>query len=165
LDVVVSAVRKLALLMAPPLLALTALPSPAEAAFAVPIRTRVLMGQVVEMTNSVREEHGCRPLDVDHDLIQASETQSIYMARTHTFSHYGWGGSNFITRARAAGYDEPAGENIAWGFDSADAVMDAWMASPRHRANILNCDAKSIGTGIQYANDGTIYYTQVFGWK
>jgi uncharacterized protein YkwD len=140
-------------------------PAPATAAFTAPIRTRVLMGEVVAQTNELRAEHGCDPLEVDHDLIEASETQSIYIARTHTFSHFGRDGSNFVVRAHRAGYDEPAGENIAWGYATADEVMDAWMASPRHRANILNCQAKSIGTGIQYASDGTVYYTQVFGWE
>ena len=58
-----------------------------------------------------------------------------------------------------------AGENIAWGYRSASEVVDAWMDSPGHRANILNCGAKSIGAGVAWAKDGTPYYTQVFGWR
>jgi len=41
--------------------------------------------------------------------------------------------------------------------------MDAWMASPGHRANILNCAMRSVGAGVTYSSDGTPYYTQVFG--
>ena len=123
-----------------------------------------LMSQVVTRTNQLRHTRGCGQLDVDHDLIDASVRQSYYMASTRRFGHRGPGGSTFVTRARAAGYDRPAGENIAWGYDTADDVVEAWMASPRHRANMLNCAARSIGTGVVYALDGTPYYTEVFGW-
>ena len=123
-----------------------------------------LMSQVVTRTNQVRHDHGCGQLDVDHDLIDASVRQSYYMASTRRFGHRGRGGSTFVARARAEGYEQPAGENIAWGYDTADEVVGAWMASPRHRANMLNCRARSIGTGVVYALDGTPYYTELFGW-
>jgi uncharacterized protein YkwD len=123
-----------------------------------------LTSQVVTRTNQLRHAHGCGQLAVDHDLIVASVRQSYYMAATRRFGHRGPGGSTFVTRARAAGYAQPAGENIAWGYETAAAVVGAWMASPRHRANILNCGARSIGAGVVYALDGTPYYTEVFGW-
>jgi uncharacterized protein YkwD len=171
--------RNLALLAAAPLFAV-AIPAPARAdgwapgplptaapaaagLAAVPAAT--LMSQVVTITNQVREANGCGQLDVDQELIAASQRQSIYMAETGRLSHLGWGGSTFITRARLAGYQQPASENIAWGYHSAQEVVDAWMASPGHRANILNCETRSIGTGVSYSFDGTPYYTQVFGWQ
>jgi len=174
-------VRTLALLLVAPLLAV-ALPAPAFAAdqpapvFAAngpisgptqlaPVPAAELMSLVVTMTNQQRYANGCGQLDVDQELIIASERQSGYMAETHRFSHIGWGGSTFVTRAQRAGYAQPAGENIAWGYPTAEQVMDAWMASPPHRRNILNCDLKSIGTGVRYSDDGTPYYTQVFGWE
>ena len=43
--------------------------------------------------------------------------------------------------------------------------MAACMASPPHRRNILNCDVKSFGAGVQEAVNGTYYWTQVFGWR
>jgi uncharacterized protein YkwD len=130
---------------------------------AVPAAT--LMSEVVTQTNQLRHAAGCRQLAVDHELIDASVDQSYYMAATGSFSHIGRGGSTFVARAHAEGYAQPSGENIAWGYDTADEVMAAWMASPHHRANILNCTAKSIGSGVVYALDGTPYYTQVFGWE
>jgi uncharacterized protein YkwD len=142
--------------------AVLAAPAPASA-FASP--EAELMSRIVTQTNQVRHAHGCGQLEVDHELVEASVRQSDYMADTRTFSHIGRGGSTFVARARAAGYTQPAGENIAWGFDTADEVMDAWMASPPHRRNILNCAAQAIGTGVRYASDGTAYYTQVFGWR
>jgi uncharacterized protein YkwD len=125
----------------------------------------MLMAEVVIMTNAQRSAAGCGPLDVDLDLILASVRQSKFMALTHNMSHIGWGGSTFVGRAHAAGYAQPSGENIGWGYETATEVMKAWMASPPHRANILNCAVQSIGTGVAYAADGSTYYTQVFGWR
>jgi uncharacterized protein YkwD len=152
---------------------------PAHAAMEIPVAGKVepvagfpravppavLMSQVVTRTNQARHAAGCeQKLAVDHELIKASVGQSYYMAATGRFSHIGRAGSTFEVRAHSAGYGAPSGENIAWGYDTADEVMAAWMASPGHRANILNCKAKSIGTGVVYAQDGLPYYTEVFGW-
>ncbi|HEY0000807.1 MAG TPA: CAP domain-containing protein [Actinoplanes sp.] len=168
----VQVVRRLALLAAVP--ALLAGTAPAHAAVPVPAFPRTasasarspesLMSEVVTRTNQVRYAHGCGQLEVDHELTVASVRQSIYMARTGLFSHVWRDGTTFIARSRAAGYRQPAGENIAWGYRSARQVVAAWMRSPSHRENILNCDARSIGTGVVYAPNGTPYYTQVFGY-
>ena len=155
------AIQNLAVLAAAVPLALV-VPAPALA-FDSP--EAELMSLLVTKTNQQRNAAGCGQLDVDQELIVASEKQSNYMAATGNFSHIGRGGSTFAGRARAAGYTTPAGENIAWGYSSATEVMAAWMASPAHRRNILNCDAQSIGTGVSYADDGTPYFTQVFGWR
>jgi uncharacterized protein YkwD len=135
------------------------------AGFPAAVPAAVLMSEVVTRTNQLRHAAGCGQLAVDQDLITASVKQSYYMASTGTFSHYGPGRSTFLARARAAGYSSPAGENIAWGYPTTDAVMGAWMASPRHRANILDCRTRSIGTGVVYAVNGLPYYTEVFGWE
>ena len=158
--------------------ALWAAPAPASAAPTGPAMVAVgspaavvtpdeaaLMSLIVTQTNQRRHAAGCGPVEVDADLIVASLRQSDFMADTGTFSHIGRGGSTFVARARAAGYTAPAGENIAWGYATATEVMDAWMASPAHRRNILNCDARAIGTGVRHAADGTPYFTQVFGWN
>ncbi len=139
-------------------------PPAAESAIA----PKALMSQVVTMTNQQRAANGCtRLLTVDHDLTLsglASVRQSVYMARTGLFSHVWRDGTTFVRRSHLAGYEQPSGENIAWGYTTANEVIKAWMASPRHRANMLNCGAKSIGTGVVYAANGVPYYTQVFGW-
>jgi uncharacterized protein YkwD len=123
------------------------------------------MSEVVTMTNQQRRANGCEPLAVDRDLTIASIRQSLYMARTGLFSHVWLDGTTFVARSHAAGYGQPSGENIAWGYQTADQVMAAWMASPSHRENILNCGARSIGTGVAYSETGLPYYTQVFGWE
>jgi len=129
------------------------------------VRARTTTAQVVRLTNSERLEAGCAPLTVDGHLSSASQRQSSYMARTRLFSHVWRDGSTFVERSRDAGYRQPAGENIAWGYRSAPEVVRAWMASPGHRKNILNCRARSMGAGVAFAADGTPYYTQVFGWS
>jgi uncharacterized protein YkwD len=159
------AVRRLALLGAAPLLIILA--GPAEAVTSLPpapIAPAVLMSQVVTMTNQQRHANGCAQLAVSHDLTIASVRQSDYMAKTGLFTHVWRDGTTFVARAHEAGYRQPSGENIAWGYENATQVMAAWMASPHHRENILNCGAHSIGTGVAYGANGIPYYTEVFGW-
>lgn len=54
------------------------------------------------------------------------------------------------------------GENVAYGYADAAAVMGGWMGSPSHRENILNCRYTYIGVGLSYSADGTPYWTQQF---
>ncbi|MFI7596920.1 CAP domain-containing protein [Actinoplanes sp. NPDC049681] len=169
---VLETVRRIALAVAAPAALLALTTAPAHAGTTVPGASRLgpatigfLMDDVVARTNEVRVDAGCDPLAVEDELVVASVRQSHYMAATGDFGHIGWRGSTFETRSRAAGYDDVAAENIAWGFSSADEVIDAWMASPAHRENILNCDARSFGAGVQRAANGTLYWTQVFGWR
>ena len=75
----------------------------------------------------------------------------------------GTDGSTFVTRVQATGYTAPVGENIAWGWRTPADVMNAWMNSAPHKANILNCSARAIGVGLAYASNGTSYWTQEFG--
>ena len=162
-SVALSLVTTLSLGMAPPHIPTAGVIEPV-AGFPAAVPAATLMSQVVTRTNQMRDRAGCVKLAVNQDLISSSVNQSYYMAATGNFSHIGGGGSTFVARARAAGYAQPAGENIAWGYDTADEVMAAWMASPGHRANILNCRAKSIGTGVVYTRAGLAYFTEVFGW-
>jgi uncharacterized protein YkwD len=155
--------------------ALLAVATPAQARVPAPplpasapdtaIAPAVLMSQVVTLTNQRRRASGCDQLAVDRELTIASIRQSIYMARTGFFSHVWLDGTTFVARSRAAGYGQPSGENIGWGYRTAEEVVDAWMASPSHRENILNCGAHSIGTGVAYGANGLAYFTQVFGWE
>ena len=78
-------------------------------------------------------------------------------------SHVSDDGRSFADRARAQGYDSPGGENVARGQRDAADVMDGWMNSAGHRANILNCSFKAIGVGVIRGVDGTLVWGQVFG--
>ena len=78
-------------------------------------------------------------------------------------SHVSDDGRTFVDRARAQGYDDPGGENVARGQRDAADVMDSWMNSAGHRANILNCGFKAIGVGVTRGVDGTLVWGQLFG--
>jgi uncharacterized protein YkwD len=136
--------------------------TPANAAVVSPL---VLQGDIVKLTNYQRARVGCAPLRLDSRLMLAARAHTAWMAQTRTFSHVGRNGSTFVTRIRAAGYASPLSENIAWGYRSGADVVTAWMRSPGHRANILNCKAKAVAVAAVYSANGTPYYTQDFGTR
>ena len=155
-------VRRLALLAIVPatMLGSMLVATPAEAAVISPY---TLMSQLVTQSNQSRARAQCGQLKVNQALITASVRHSSYMAVTGNFSHIGVRGSTFSVRARSAGYTAAMSENIGWGYRTSSEMFRAWMASPGHRANILNCSARSVGVGVVYSKNGTPYYTQVFG--
>ena len=134
--------------------------SPAQAAAP---STATLQTQIVQLSNKQRVNAGCKALPVNAQLLWAARGHSKFMATTGTFSHTGARNSSFITRAQAAGYTAPRSENIAWGYRSAAEVVNAWMKSPGHRKNLLDCGAKTIAVGVIYATNGNPYSTQEFG--
>jgi uncharacterized protein YkwD len=126
-------------------------------------RPRVAGGPVdgvVEATNAERAAAGCDDLRVDLRLAAAAQGHAEDMAEKGYFSHTGQDGREFDERIRAEGHPSPGGENIAQGQETADAVVAAWMDSPGHRRNILDCSFTSIGVG--YEADGD-HWVQNFG--
>ncbi|MFD3531876.1 CAP domain-containing protein [Streptomyces sp. NPDC058664] len=118
--------------------------------------------QVVALVNSERAKAGCGPLSANATLTRAAQGHSDDMAARDFFDHTDPDGDGPGERVTAAGYPwSTYGENIAMGQSTPEQVMESWMNSPGHRANILNCDFKEIGVGIHTA-DGP-YWTQVFG--
>jgi uncharacterized protein YkwD len=160
-----SLIRRLALaaLIVPAVAGFTMTASPAEAA-AAPASAQTLQADIARLTNAQRTANGCRAVTVNPLLTTAAVDHSTWMARTGTFSHTGSAGSTFVVRARTAGFARPSGENIAWGYRSATEVVTAWMKSPGHRANILNCKSTTVGVGAAFNANGSAYYTQVFGF-
>ncbi|WP_258904414.1 CAP domain-containing protein [Actinokineospora sp. UTMC 2448] len=117
--------------------------------------------EVLAIVNDERAENGCAPVKLDARLAAAGQGHSEDMAEKDYFSHTSLDGRTFVDRAKAEGYRSPGAENIARGQRTPEQVMDAWMNSPGHRANILNCDLKTMGIGLE--TDG-YYWTQVFGY-
>ncbi len=88
------------------------------------------------------------------------------MSAFHYHSHTGRDGRGVVTRARRAGYGGNfVGENIACGYPDAAAVVDGWMTSPGHRANILRPEFREIGVAAALDDEGTPYWVQVFGTR
>jgi uncharacterized protein YkwD len=112
---------------------------------------------VLCLVNRERAAHGEGPLKLNEDLDQAAQGHSESMASGGYFEHSGPEGGSFVSRLRAAGYlhgsnlTYDVGENIAWGSlqdATPSAIVAAWMASPGHRANILNPEFRDIGIGV-----------------
>jgi uncharacterized protein YkwD len=118
---------------------------------------------VIELTNKARATAGCGPLRFDARLRTAARDHSTDMGVHDYFSHTSRDGDTFADRIEAAGYPHPGAENIARGYQTAAEVMDGWMNSAGHRANILNCGLRTIGVGV-YNGPGGPWWTQDFGW-
>lgn len=86
---------------------------------------------------------------VEHDLLSnASQAYAVDMHENDFFSHTGRDGSSAGDRASAAGYEwRYISENLASGYKSEGSVINAWMDSPGHRANMLDERAQDFGIG------------------
>ncbi|ADU27707.1 CAP domain-containing protein [Ethanoligenens harbinense] len=119
--------------------------------------------QVVTLVNQQRAANGLAPLTVNSALANMARLKSQDMIDNHYFSHQSpTYGSPFDMMKQFGISFTAAGENIAYGQPTAQAVMDAWMNSPGHRANILNSSYTQIGVGAVQNSNGTIYWTQEF---
>lgn len=96
--------------------------------------------------NEVRSAHGLRPLKADARLEVAARSHSRAMLRTGSFSHGAFG-----VRIRSVGVRAPrVGENLAWGagaLAAARRIVQMWLASPSHRANLLRPGYRIVGVG------------------
>ncbi|MGY6018762.1 sigma-70 family RNA polymerase sigma factor [Streptomyces spinosirectus] len=123
------------------------------------------VAQVVALVNQERAKAGCGALTEDPQLEKAAQGHSDDMAARGFFDHTNPDGADPGQRITAAGYKwSTYGENIAQGQQTAAAVMESWMNSPGHRANILNCSFKDIGVGVHKGSGGP-WWTQDFGAK
>ena len=129
---------------------------------AAPTLTReVLRNSVVQLANVSRAAKGCRPLKQNSRLELAAQRHANDMANKNYFSHNSLDGTPWWKVILRAGYKDPAGQNIARGFSAPRAVHVAWMNSPLHRKNIMNCKFRTIGIGFN-PNGG--YWVQDFGY-
>ncbi|WP_329243213.1 CAP domain-containing protein [Streptomyces sp. NBC_01478] len=120
--------------------------------------------KVVELTNAERARAGLRALAVDPLLAAAAQAHSTDMVARAFYSHTSPDGSQPWDRAAAAGSRRRTiGENIACGQRSPAEVVQGWMNSPGHRANILKPDFTHIGIGFAGGGQMGTYWTQLFG--
>ena len=100
---------------------------------------------VVARTNAERIKNGLEPLLIDQNLIVSARKHTAWMTNNNTLQH----GSGVA-------------ENIAMGQRNSVEVMQSWMNSSGHRANILNGSHRRIGVAAFTAPNGTIYWCQQF---
>ncbi len=94
----------------------------------------------------MRRRHGLRPLRLDAGLLKSARRHTSWMTRRRSLQH---------TTA-------PVAENIAMGQSTAPQVLQDWMSSPGHRANILNASYTKIGVSAYRTKSGTVYWCQQF---
>ena len=117
--------------------------------------------RIIELVNAERAKAGLAPLSLNTTassaaLTRARETVSV-------FSHTRPDGRNFSTALTEAGISYSfCGENIAYGQTTPEQVMNDWMNSSGHRANILQSNFSQIGIGHYISGNGTQYWVQLF---
>lgn len=125
--------------------------------------------ELLQLTNSEREDRGLSALTLDSQLAKAAELKADYMFEKNYWSHIAPDGTTPWVFIKRAGYDYVyAGENLARGFTSSSDVVNAWMASPTHRENILSPKYQDIGFAIREGNllsENTILVVEMFGSK
>lgn len=116
--------------------------------------------EVVRLVNEIRRENGLNPLTEDWELSRVARYKSQDMLDNKYFSHTSPVYGSPFTMIKNFGLSyRSAAENIAKGQSTPEAVVNAWMNSSGHRANILNASYKKIGVG--YVKNGH-YWTQMF---
>ena len=136
---------------------------------------REVRSSVLCLLNRERGARGLGKLRANTKLRRAAERHSRNMTAQDFFSHVSPAGSTPIQRVKAAGYLSGAtswtvGENIAWGqqrLSTPGEILESWMKSPAHRANILNRSFRHVGIGVALGaptgGNGGATYTTAFG--
>lgn len=119
--------------------------------------------QVVSLVNEERKKAGLTSLKTDSQLTKLAQLKAEDMAKNKYFSHTSptYGSAFNMMKTYGVAY-KTAGENIAKGQKTATAVMNGWMNSQGHKANILSSKFTSIGVGYATDGNGTAYWVQIF---
>lgn len=127
----------------------------------------VLPAVVVQLTNAERSDLSEVPLRRNSTLDEAARMKAEHMAKNEYFAHYAPDGTSPWYWFDQAGYSYAhAGENLAIHFTDSSEVVEAWMDSPTHRANIVSGKYTEIGVGTakgMYEGYETVYVVQLFG--
>jgi len=113
-----------------------------------PLELTPMERSIVDRTNAERARHGLPPLEVDVELVKSARAHAIWMTSNQTLRHT----------------SQPVAENIAMGQRDCQEVMNSWMSSSGHRANILNPSYRRMGAAAYQMPGGTIFWCQQFLW-
>jgi uncharacterized protein YkwD len=110
------------------------------------VKLKAIEANIVSYTNEERKRYGLAPLEVDKELMSTAREHASWMTRTRNMVHT-W---------------RSVAENIAMGQPHSSDVVQAWMNSSGHRANILNPGHRRIGVAAFRTESGTIFWCQQF---
>lgn len=131
------------------------------------LASSITSSNIVALTNQERNSLGLNTLNTNAQLSAAALAKANDMFEKQYWDHFGPNGETPWQFIRAAGYNYVyAGENLAKGFQTAEGVHEAWMASPTHKANIVSPNYKDIGVAVVEGvllGKQTILVVQMFG--
>jgi uncharacterized protein YkwD len=124
--------------------------------------TVALANSALCLVNQERTSRGLKPLKSNRRLVKAATGHARDMVAHGYFSHDSASGGTFVDRIRKAGYVPPRalptlGEDLAWGsgsFGTPREIVQGWMNSPGHRANILERKFHEAGMGVAFGDPG-----------
>ncbi|WP_414550725.1 CAP domain-containing protein [Anabaena sp. CCY 0017] len=129
--------------------------------------------QVIQLVNQARSQgrvcgnkrfNAASQVSTNSSLNNAAQVHSSDMAARKKMSHTGSNGSSLGQRATQAGYQWRAiAENVAAGQKSPSEVVQAWLKSPGHCANIMNSNYNEGGVSAVRGGDGLLYWTMMYG--
>lgn len=108
----------------------------------------ITLENVTYLINSERTYYGLEPLTINQNLDSAAASKTTDMINRDYFEHYAFGLTPWDFMRKANYNYLYAGENLAMNFQTSEGMVNAWMNSPLHRANILNPDYNEMGIGI-----------------
>lgn len=127
----------------------------------------ITSANIIALTNQERSSAGLNILNSNSQLAQAAMAKAQNMFDEQYWDHFGPNGETPWQFIIAAGYSYVyAGENLAKGFRTAEGVVEAWMASPTHKENIVSINYKDIGVAVmegELLGKQTILVVQMFG--
>jgi uncharacterized protein YkwD len=116
--------------------------------------------EVLDLVNNYREAQGLSTLSILNLISKEAKNHTEYMIETGEINH-----DNFASRSRNLIQNASAkvvAENVAYGFATAQGVVDAWIKSDAHRKNIENSTFTDFGISTEKNDEGRYYYTHIF---
>lgn len=134
------------------------------------VSVNVSSQDLLNLTNQKRAEAGLGPLQLDGQLAAAAEAKAQNMFAKQYWAHFAPDGTSPWDFIKGSGYPYVyAGENLARGFSSSGDVINAWIASPDHRANMLSAHYSDVGFAIEQGplpgDANTVLVVEMFGSK
>lgn len=141
---------------------------PFEQQLTQPQVTAITPVNLISLTNQVRAEQGLNTLGANEELNLAAANKVKAIFANQYFSHTGKDGEKFSSWIKQAGYNhyEIVGENLALGYFDQQAMMNAWMNSPKHKENIVSPFYQDIGMAAatgEFHGKNTTIVVQLFG--
>ena len=120
---------------------------------------------VLSVINAERTARGLGAVSANKVLQTAAQWMAEDMAARHTLDHTDSRHRGLASRLQDFGYENPRliAENIAEGQDTPTAVVNSWMHSPPHRANLLHPEARHAGVGLAFSAQGQHYWVLDLG--